>query len=95
VERAAATGTGGEVMETLEPVEMSLPSHPHVLSRRDLGAPQTSNHDPCATRPKAAVSHRWALECGSLLPLCASSLLEGVPEASFRQRKAAASCRTP
>jgi len=44
VERAgAATGTGGEVMKMLEPVEMPLPSHPHVLPRRDLGAPQTSN----------------------------------------------------
>ena len=45
VERAgAATGTGGRVMKMVEPVEMPLPSHPHVLSRRDLGAPQTSDH---------------------------------------------------
>jgi hypothetical protein len=33
-----------------EPVEMPLPSDPHVLPRHDLGAPQTSNHDACATR---------------------------------------------
>jgi hypothetical protein len=51
VEKAgAATGTGGEVMKIVEPVEMPLPSHPRTLSRRDLGAPQTSNHDVCATR---------------------------------------------
>jgi hypothetical protein len=37
-------------MTMVEPVEMPLPSHPHILSRRDLGAPQTSNHDVCATR---------------------------------------------
>jgi hypothetical protein len=29
---------------------MPLPSHPHILPRRDLGASQTSNHDVCATR---------------------------------------------
>ena len=44
VERAgAATGTGGEVTKMVAPVEMPLPSHPHILSRCDLGAPQTSN----------------------------------------------------
>jgi hypothetical protein len=37
-------------MKTVEPVEMQLPSHPRVLPRRDLGAPQTSNHDVGATR---------------------------------------------
>jgi hypothetical protein len=51
VERAgAATGTGGGVMKMVEPVEMPLPSHPHILWRRDIGAPQTSNHDVRATR---------------------------------------------
>ena len=34
----AATGTGGEVMKMVEPVEVRLPSHPHILSRRDLSA---------------------------------------------------------
>jgi len=47
---AAATGTGGGVMKMVEPVEMPLPSQPHVLPRRDIGAPQKSNHDVCATR---------------------------------------------
>jgi hypothetical protein len=46
----AATGTGGGVMKAVDPVEMPLPSNPHVLPRRDIGAPRTSNHDPCATR---------------------------------------------
>jgi hypothetical protein len=56
VERAgAATGTGGEVMKMVEPVEMPLPSHPHILSCRDLGAPQTSNHDVCAPRETSYV----------------------------------------
>jgi len=39
-----------KVMKMLEPVEMPLPYPPHIFSRRDLGAPQTSNHDVCATR---------------------------------------------
>jgi hypothetical protein len=43
----AATGAGGRVMKMVEPVEMPLPSHPHILPRRDMGAPQTSNHDVC------------------------------------------------
>ena len=47
---AAATGTGGGVMKMVEPVEMPLPSHPHAVPRRDIVAPQTSNHDVCATR---------------------------------------------
>jgi hypothetical protein len=34
-------------MKMVEPVEMPLPSHPHILPRRDMGAPQTSNHDVC------------------------------------------------
>jgi len=34
-----ATGTGGEVMNMVEPVEMPLPSHPHAVPRRDIGAP--------------------------------------------------------
>jgi len=51
VERAgAATGAGGKVMKMAEPVEMPLPSHPHALLRHDIGAPQTSNRDVCATR---------------------------------------------
>jgi hypothetical protein len=51
VERAgAATGTGRGVMKMVEPAEMPLPSHPHAVPRRDIGAPQTSNHDPCAAR---------------------------------------------
>ena len=41
----AATSAGGEVVKMVEPVEMPLPSHPHVLPRRDIGAPQTSNRD--------------------------------------------------
>jgi hypothetical protein len=46
----------------VEPVEMALPSHPHILSRHDIGTPQTSNHDACATRPEAAVLHMWVFE---------------------------------
>jgi hypothetical protein len=43
VERAgAATRTGaGVIMKMVEPVEMPLPSHPHILPRCDLGEPQT------------------------------------------------------
>ena len=54
VERAgAATGMGGEVMKMVEPVETPLSSHPHILPRRHIGAPPTSNHDVCATRETA------------------------------------------
>jgi len=50
VERAgAATGTGGGVMKMVEPIQMPLPSRSRILSRRDPDAPQTSNHDICAT----------------------------------------------
>ena len=71
VERAsAATGTGGGVMKMVGPVEMPLPSHAHALPRCDLGAPQTSNHDPCATRPHAGPR-------GSIpTPSCGRSRLE-------------------
>jgi hypothetical protein len=37
-------------MKMVEPVEMPLPPHAHAMPRRDLGAPQTSTHDVCATR---------------------------------------------
>jgi hypothetical protein len=39
-------------MKMVEPVGMPLPSHAHVLPRRDFGAPQTSNHDVWATHAK-------------------------------------------
>jgi hypothetical protein len=69
VEKAgAAIGTGGEVMEMVDPVEMPLLSHPHTLSHRDLSAPQTSNHDVCATRRIAASGYPCSEETLSVAP---------------------------
>jgi len=57
----AATSTGGQVMKMVEAVEMRLPSHAHILPRRDIGAPQTSNHDVCATGRKGG--EPWPGHC--------------------------------
>ena len=45
-----------------EPVEMPLPPHPHAVPHRDIGAPQTSNHDVCATRDLNVWSEKKRLE---------------------------------
>ena len=89
VERAgAATGTGGGVMKTIEPVEMPLPSHPHVLWRRDIGAPRTSNHDFCASRPKAAVSHRKGFGVRQLAAaFLRRKLASGTPSSKLETQK--------